>query len=182
MGGGSRSAGPAKVQTTKGANMNALQKDIPLNPLENRIPPPIVVLIIGALMGALARYTPNMALPNSWRLALAGITFAVGLVIGGAGVFAFRRARTTINPVNLQAASVLVTTGIFRISRNPMYVGFTALLSAWAIYLAAPWAVIGPVAFVIFTQRFQIRPEERVMLAKFAGQYADYQTRVRRWL
>ena len=94
----------------------------------------------------------------------------------------FRRNKTTINPVDLESASALVTSGVFRFSRNPMYVGFTAMLVGWAVCLAAPWALVGPVAFVLFTNRFQIIPEERVMREKFGQAYDDYQAQVRRWI
>ena len=69
------------------------------------------------------------------------------------GAWLFRRNKTTINPVDLESASALVTSGVFRFSRNPMYVGFTAMLVGWAVCLAAPWALIGPAAFVLFTNR-----------------------------
>ena len=72
--------------------------------------------------------------------------------------------------------------GNFRYSRNPMYVGLAGLLTSWAIFLAAPWTLTGVVAFLMFTWRFQIVPEESVMSAKFGAAYADYQRRVRRWL
>ena len=94
----------------------------------------------------------------------------------------FWRNKTTINPVDLESASALVTSGVFRFSRNPMYVGFTAMLVGWAVCLAAPWALVGPVAFVLFTNRFQIIPEERVMRDKFGQAYDDYQAQVRRWI
>ena len=92
------------------------------------------------------------------------------------------RNKTTISPVDLESASALVTSGVFRFSRNPMYVGFTAMLVGWAVCLAAPWALVGPVAFVLFTNRFQIIPEERVMRDKFGQAYDDYQAQVRRWI
>jgi protein-S-isoprenylcysteine O-methyltransferase Ste14 len=150
--------------------------------LENRIPPPIVVIFVGALMWLTARFTTHWLTPASWRIVPAAGLFIVALAIGASGFMAFRRAKTTIDPVNLQAASVLVTGGIFRFSRNPMYVGFVGLLTAWAIYLAAPWTLSGVAAFVLFIRRFQIVPEERVITEKFGATYVDYQRRVRRWL
>ena len=153
-----------------------------MSKLEHRIPPPIIVMIVGLAMWLIARYTPLWAIPQVWRVALATGTFALALCVGGAGFLAFRRAHTTIDPVNLQGASALVTAGIFGVSRNPMYVGLAGLLTAWAVFLAAPWAIAGVVAFLLFIWRFQILPEERVMSAKFGEAYADYRRRVRRWL
>ena len=153
-----------------------------MSALDNRIPPPIVVVLVGAIMWLAAFFTPYQVWPSAWRLVVAAGIFAAGLIIGGSGIVAFGRAKTTIDPINLQAASVLVTGGIFRFSRNPMYVGFAGLLTAWAIYLAVPWTLIGVAAFVLYIWRFQILPEERVMSAKFGAAYSNYQSRVRRWL
>ena len=153
-----------------------------MNALEHKIPPPVVTLVAGLAMWATARYTPHLMLADAARLILAAGALIAGLAFLASGFLAFSRARTTINPVNLESATSLVTTGIFRISRNPMYVGFTALLTAWACYLAAPWALIGVATFVLFTWRFQILPEERVMRAKFGSTYEEYQRQVPRWL
>ena len=84
--------------------------------------------------------------------------------------------------MQIENASALVTTGVYRVSRNPMYVALTSLLTALAVYLANGWAAVGPVLFALFITRFQIIPEERIMQAKFGDAYADYQRRVRRWL
>jgi len=79
-------------------------------------------------------------------------------------------------------ASALVTAGIYKLTRNPMYLGLVLLLCAWAFYLAAIWPFVGPVLFIAYINRFQIGPEERIMGAKFGGDYADYVSRVRRWI
>ena len=109
-------------------------------------------------------------------LGLVALTFSIG------GVVAFRAARTTVNPTQIDRASRVVTGGIYRFSRNPMYVGLTALLASWAVFLAVPLTVIGPIAFALFLHRFQILQEERVMAEKFGREYLDYKQRVRRWI
>jgi protein-S-isoprenylcysteine O-methyltransferase Ste14 len=153
-----------------------------MHALEHRIPPPLVLAIIGAAMWAVARLTPAIPIDGGLRFAAAGLFALFGLFMAAQGFAAFGRAKTTVNPVNIEAASALVTDGVFRYTRNPMYVGLTALLAAWAALLAAPWALLGPVAFVLFITRFQIIPEERVLRAKFGGAYDSYLKRVRRWL
>jgi protein-S-isoprenylcysteine O-methyltransferase Ste14 len=153
-----------------------------MDKLENRIPPPIVVLIFGALMWTAAGNAHLHGAGGAIRIGLAGLVFAAGLIIAGSGVWAFRQAATTIDPIHIDAASTLVTAGIFRYTRNPMYVGFTTILVAWAILLSTPWALLGPVLFALFLTRFQIAPEERAMLAKFGTSYSEYQQKVRRWL
>jgi protein-S-isoprenylcysteine O-methyltransferase Ste14 len=79
-------------------------------------------------------------------------------------------------------ASSLVVSGVYRITRNPMYVGLLLLLVAWCVFLSAPWAIAGPVAFFLYIGKFQIAPEEQVMSQKFGTDYLAYKARVRRWL
>ena len=97
------------------------------------------------------------------RLALAGVLVVVGILLARAGFRAFGRANTTVTPVNIEAASALVTNGTYSYTRNPMYLGLLALLLACAVYLPVPWRLVGPLAFVLFITRFQIIPEERVL-------------------
>lgn len=72
--------------------------------------------------------------------------------------------------------------GIYRYSRNPMYVGLAAMLSAWAIYLRSPVALSGVAVFILYMNRFQITPEERALESLFAEEFVAYRARVRRWL
>jgi len=83
---------------------------------------------------------------------------------------------------NRATATALVTSAAYHHTRNPMYLGLVAFLLAWAVYLAVPWTLIGPLAFVLFITRFQIIPEERVLLQKFGDAYKAYQRQVRRWI
>lgn len=150
--------------------------------LEHKIPPPLVFLLVGAAMWAVARMTGRIPMQNGWRFAIAGAFAALALLFAAPAIAAFRRANTTVNPVDIESASTLVTGGVFRYTRNPMYVALTALLIAWTIWLVAPWAALGPVAFALFITRFQIIPEERALRAKFGRAFEDYAQRVRRWL
>ena len=134
------------------------------------------------MMWAIARDAPAMQIDNTLRLALASVLAVVGVLLARAGFRAFGRANTTVNPVNIEAASALVTSGAYSYTRNPMYLGLVAFLMAWAVYLAVPWTLLGPLAFVLYITRFQIIPEERVLHKKFGDAYAAYQRQVRRWL
>ena len=133
-------------------------------------------------MWGIARLTPVIETGGPIRLAVAAALAAVGLLFAAPAVLAFRRARTTINPVDINAASALVTGGIFGVTRNPMYAGMLFVLLGWMVFLAAPWGLFGPAGFMLFITRFQIMPEERVMAGKFGTQYAEYRQRTRRWL
>ena len=150
--------------------------------LDNRIPPPVVALVMALLMALLARVTTPLDIAVVMRIVGAGAFIAFAGFMGARAFAAFGRAGTTINPINIESASALVTVGAYRISRNPMYVALTSLLFALACGLANPWTLVGPLLFALFIDRFQIRPEERVMHDKFGEAYREYQRRVRRWL
>lgn len=150
--------------------------------LEHRIPPPLVALGVAAGMVALARWWPlaRFELPSAWLLGFA--VACVGGVISMAGARAFRRAGTTVNPLHPERASSVVTSGIYRYSRNPMYVGILFVLLGCFLAFGAASAAIGLPAFVGYINRYQIAPEERILEARFGSEYASYRARVRRWL
>ncbi|MFO1217243.1 MAG: isoprenylcysteine carboxylmethyltransferase family protein [Burkholderiaceae bacterium] len=150
--------------------------------LEHRVPPPLVGLAIAAAMWPLAKLLPRVITLGGWHRAIALAVAATGLALAGAAVIEFRRAHTTVNPLRPARATVLVSGGVFRLSRNPMYAGLMLALLAWALWLASPLALAGPVAFVAYIDRFQIRPEERALAARFGADFENYRARVRRWL
>jgi protein-S-isoprenylcysteine O-methyltransferase Ste14 len=150
--------------------------------LENRIPPVAVALLCALLMWLSAPYLSPIEARASLRLAGTATLLIVGLTVALAGVLSFRAARTTVNPHQPQRASSLVVSGIFRYSRNPMYLGLALLLVAWAVWLLRPPLVLGVVLFVLYMNRFQIAPEERAMERIFGEDYVGYRRRVRRWL
>lgn len=150
--------------------------------LETKVPPPVVALVIVAGMWLLAWVTPVVPLADFLRVPIACVLAAGGLAFGLAGSLAFRRAGTTVNPLKPERASQLVISGVYRITRNPMYLGLLLGLVALAAYLAAPLTLAGPALFAMYTHRFQIKPEERALEAKFGSTYIGYRQRVRRWL
>ena len=149
--------------------------------LELKIPPPVVALLVGGIMW-MAKHAPFLAIPRNIVLLAAATLVLAGFAIAGAGLISFRRAGTTVHPHRPQETSALVTTGIYRYSRNPMYAGMLLIVVAWAVYLGSLWALAGPVVFVLYINRFQILPEERVLSAKFGETYAAYRSKVRPWL
>ncbi len=149
---------------------------------EHRIPPPVVALLIALAMWWLAGFGPWLPAATLPRVLLGCAIALLGGAISSAGSIAFRRARTTVNPMTPDKASALVTRGIYTRTRNPMYVGVTLVLLGWAVYLCALWPLLGPVAFVLYISHFQIAPEERALSKLFGADYAAYCTRVRRWL
>lgn len=150
--------------------------------LELKIPPPLVALILGVVMWGVSTLGPQLPVDPGLRRGLAVVLVLAALAFDLSGLLAFRSARTTIHPLRPERTTALVTGGVYRITRNPMYLGLTGLLLAWAVWLSALWPLAGVVCFVLYITRFQIRPEERILRAAFGDAYADYTARVRRWL
>jgi len=125
---------------------------------------------------------PPVELPFVVRVSIAIVLVAAGLAVGIAGVVSFRRARTTINPTKPTTTSALVSGGIYRLTRNPMYLGLALYLLGWAALLSNILALLFVPLFVCYINRFQINPEERALLALFGGEYTAYKKAVRRWL
>jgi protein-S-isoprenylcysteine O-methyltransferase Ste14 len=154
-----------------------------MNWLHNRIPPPLIATLFGLLMWLGTRqWQDNLELTLTWRLGLALPVLLLGITVCLAGVLSFRRARTTVNPLKPQSASALVNSGIYRYTRNPMYLGFAIMLLAWTLLLAWPPALLGVAGFVLYINQFQILPEEQALSSLFGEDFAHYCTQVRRWL
>jgi len=150
--------------------------------LELKIPPPIVWLVMAAAMLGVAHAVPALTFTFAGRLAIAWALVVLGAALALAGVIAFRKQRTTVNPLTPGASSSLVCGGVYRYSRNPMYLGFLLALAGWAAYLANAGSLVLLPAFVAYMTRYQIEPEERALLARFGPGFAAYMSRVRRWL
>lgn len=153
-----------------------------MNSLELKIPPAALALLFAAGLFGLAWLTPNATfLVAGSTVIAAGLAFC-GMALALAGIVAFRSHKTTVNPVKPGAASTVVTKGVYRFTRNPMYLGVLLALAAWALFLSNAVAVLLLPVFVAYMNRFQIRPEERALLGKFGPSFANYMREVRRWV
>jgi protein-S-isoprenylcysteine O-methyltransferase Ste14 len=150
--------------------------------LELRIPPVIVMLIVGTAMWAASQAIPSLEAPLPVRAGLAITLGSIGVLVALAGVIVFRRAGTTLHPQRPEASSAVVRSGVFAYSRNPMYLGMFLVLLAWAAWLANVVSLALAFTFVAYLNRFQIAPEERVLAARFGAAYIEYMGKVRRWL
>ncbi|HEX9427835.1 MAG TPA: isoprenylcysteine carboxylmethyltransferase family protein [Candidatus Polarisedimenticolia bacterium] len=150
--------------------------------LEARIPPPLIGALTGALIWLAARRLPGLRIDIPGRTPLAITASVLGFFVSLAGIVSFRRARTTVNPMRPDTASALVVTGIYRVSRNPMYLGFALILLGGAIHLSNPAALLPLPIFVLYINRFQIDPEERALETLFGAEFRAYRARVRRWM
>jgi protein-S-isoprenylcysteine O-methyltransferase Ste14 len=154
----------------------------PRNPLALRVPPPVLLAVSAVAMWLIAYRWPRFWMPFPWRVELALALLALGSLVAAMAVAAFLGARTTVDPRHPERSAVLVTGGVFRISRNPMYLGLALWLAAWGVYLANALAWGVPLLFVAAVTWLQIRPEERALQARFGDAYAHYRGRVRRWI
>lgn len=150
--------------------------------LELRIPPIPLALCFGGLMWLVSRFVPGLRIEVPGMPIAALALAAAGGALSLGGVMAFRTARTTVNPLHPERASTMVTAGVYRLSRNPMYAGLLLALAGWALHLSHPLAFLFPPLFFACMNRFQILPEERALTAKFGADYLEYAKRVRRWL
>ncbi|UJF24279.1 isoprenylcysteine carboxylmethyltransferase family protein [Suttonella sp. R2A3] len=146
------------------------------------IPPPILFLSFALLMRMIAPIAPQIMLPFNLRLGMVGLIVALAIIFGVGGLLAFKRARTTTSPFKGARAAALVTTGVYRFSRNPMYLALALLLVALVFWLQAPLLFIGVAGFIWTMNHLQIRAEENALQRLFGKAYQDYQARVCRWL
>lgn len=146
------------------------------------LPPVVLVLLIGASMWWIAGRT----WPGSFRFPgqdlVAGVLLFLGLLLPLLGVHRFRVAHTTVDPLHPEKASALVDRGVYRYSRNPMYLGLALLLAGWGIELGSLAGLPGVPLFVIYMRYFQIGPEEEAMEKRFGDAYREYRSKVRRWI
>lgn len=153
-----------------------------LHALEARVPPPVWTLLAGLAMWWLDRRWPIAEAPAAGGPRVVAVALALaGLALAGDALVRFVRARTTWHPTHPERASALVIGGVYRWTRNPMYLGLLLMLAGWAAWLAslAPLLAIG--AWLVVMTRLQIEPEERALLDRFGGEYAQYRDSVRRW-
>lgn len=150
--------------------------------LELKVPPLLLLLVFGLVMALLDRSLPAFELGLPWAASLGLALMASGGTCAAAGVWAFRRAGTTVDPMRPQASREVVRSGIYAYSRNPMYLGFALVLLGWAWLLSHALALAVLPGFVLYMNRFQIFPEERVLSQHFGPAYQSYRAQVRRWI
>ena len=150
--------------------------------METRIPPPIYALAAGVAMWFVADRFPAGVIDFPGQAIVAVGLSLLGAAIDLTSMGGFFKAKTTVNPLRPESTSALVTSGFYRVTRNPMYLGMGLLLTAWAIWLGHPGNVIPIAAYVWLITRYQIAPEERAMEAQFGEAYRNYKRKVRRWI
>ncbi len=141
-----------------------------------------LVVIAAALMWIASSASPIFDVFLPAKSLLPASLALIGALTCVTGVVSFRRAKTTVNPMKPNSTSSLVISGIYKYTRNPMYLGLVLVLLGWAAFLSNLAALALLPAFVLYINRFQIMPEENVLASSFPHAYAAYRARVRRWI
>ena len=148
--------------------------------MNNKIPPPIVTLFFGLCIYLSRPYFPEFS--NSVLNSLSFISFLVGVFVFSSAVLSFKKLKTTVNPISIENASSLVVSGIFKYSRNPMYLGMSFVLLGLTFKFNVIGGLLFTGIFMLFITIFQIKPEEVAMEKLFGQEWKDYTKNVRRWL
>jgi protein-S-isoprenylcysteine O-methyltransferase Ste14 len=150
--------------------------------LELKIPPAVLWLVAAASIGFLAKVAPQLSFEFRGDGTVAILMTLGGAALALAGVVEFKRANTSVNPLDPNRASSFVTTGIYRYTRNPMYLGMAIALLGVMLWAGTLGGIFVIFLFCLYLTRFQIMPEERLLAQKFGQEFHAYRSRVRQWL
>ena len=150
--------------------------------MELKIPPVLTTVICGGLMWLI-----NETVHPAWTLfdipALAyQLLFGIAITIGVLSLLQFIKKRTTVDPQRPGKAASIVDTGVYRFTRNPMYLGMLIALIAFCFKLGNGFTFLLIPVFIWYMNRFQIIPEEEILQQKFGADYINYKQQVRRWI
>ena len=173
---------PSGTLPQRAAHLHVMPHQLAMRWLELKVPPPIVAIVTAVLMWLVSTLVSPIPVPFGVRASIAVALACGGVATDVVAIVTFRRARTTVNPMKPRTAATLVTSGVFGVTRNPMYLGLLLELVAWAVYLSNWLAALIVPMFVLYMNRFQIAAEERVLESLFGEKYASYKARVGRWL
>jgi protein-S-isoprenylcysteine O-methyltransferase Ste14 len=148
--------------------------------MKNKIPPPIVTIFFGLCI----YFSKDYFFSYEYKLlnVLSYMCYLTGLSILILAVNSFKKQSTTVNPIKIENASSLVTSGVFEYSRNPMYLGMALILLGLGLTFNVIGGTLFTLLFTIFITKFQIRPEEEVMERLFGEDFLQYKQNVRMWL
>ncbi len=148
--------------------------------MNNKIPPPIVTLICGLSIYFSRQFFPEFIFNFSNFLSISFLLLGMGILFISAA--SFKKHQTTINPLKPHKASLLIVSGVFSFSRNPMYLGMALILISISIKFNLMGGLLITILFISFITKFQIIPEEAAMQKLFPEQFASYQHNTRRWI
>ena len=148
--------------------------------MKTKIPPPIIALIC-IVINYLSTYLINpIKFPNIEIIG--GLILFLGVATAVLAILLFKKEKTTVNPMKPEETTTLVTTGVFSITRNPMYLGLFFFTSSTVLFFGSWFGILILMFFVWFITKFQIIPEEEAMEKLFGNKYDEYRQNVRRWI
>ena len=145
-----------------------------------KIPPPILVLILVSSNYFSSKKIDLIHLPNQDLISI--IIFLIGVLILINPIFKFIKSKTTIDPIKFKKVNKLITSGIYKYSRNPMYLGLLMIVISTSIFYLNIFSITTPFLFYCWINRFQIKREEIFLAEKFGKEYMSYKTKTRRWI
>ena len=148
--------------------------------MKKRIPPPLIAMLCVLIIFLSKSIFPSFVF--SYKLQLGIFVSTIGFLLLIVSIKSFIDNKTTINPLNLKKSTYLVTSGVFRFSRNPMYLGMLLFLLGTAIILNIIGGLIISILFIFYMNFFQIIPEEKALQNLFGKNYRNYRKSVRRWI
>jgi protein-S-isoprenylcysteine O-methyltransferase Ste14 len=146
----------------------------------SKIMPPTYLFITLCIMLALHFVLPITRIVYFPWILTGCIPLILGIILNLIADKEFKRHETTVKPN--ETSSALIDHGVFRLSRNPMYLGMMLILSGVAILLGSLTPFFMVVVFVVFIDIVFIRLEEKMMEEAFTSDWLQYQRKVRRWI
>jgi len=150
--------------------------------VKNRVPPPLWMVLTGALMWLVDRVTPAFHFSVPYLVETRTLVTLVGVAFVVVAIIQFAKLKTTVNPLEPHKSTSLSTDGVYRITRNPMYLGLAIMLLGWGIHLGNPLNLLCITGFMVLITKWQIKPEEAALRDLFGKEFDDYCRRVRRWI
>ena len=145
-----------------------------------KIPPPILVLILVSSNYFSSKKIDLIHLPNQDLISI--ITLLIGVLILINPILKFIKSKTTIDPIKFKKVNKLIISGIYKYSRNPMYLGLLIIVISTSIFYLNIFSITTPFLFYCWINRFQIKREEIFLAEKFGKEYMSYKTKTRRWI
>ena len=145
-----------------------------------KIPPPILVLILVSSNYFSSKKIDLFHLPNKDLISI--LILLIGMLILINPIFKFIKSKTTIDPIKFKKVNKLITSGIYKYSRNPMYLGLLMIVISTSIFYLNFFSIITPFLFYFWINRFQIKREEIFLTEKFGKEYSLYKAKTRRWI
>ncbi len=148
--------------------------------IKTKVPPPVVALAFGLLINYTKDEFPTIHI--GMEKILGSVLIISGLIVIASAIVLFKKNKTTVTPLNPSRSTKLITGGIYKYSRNPMYLGLLMIVISTTIFYLNIFSITTPIIFYFWINKFQIKREEIFLTEKFGKEYLLYKTKTRRWI